>query len=184
MANKKVITFPDGDYSERLNTLWAAFQEAKSDEDKAAADGMPTGRTLGEGFASVTLAEEYEALKAEAGKDAVKKKRRITLVAVGRKVWRELKDKHPARKGDDVDEDTVKADARAGVDVDGIADDLVYASVTEPKFNSRDAFDEWADGLTEGEFQIILTESWRLANGAEFNPKALPASAIRSSAPS
>lgn len=174
MAQTITRTFPDGDYPSRLNEAWGAYQAAQQHEDK---HGPPEG-LAGELSPAEQLAEEYRALKAEADEDAAEKRRVVTLRAVGRQVWRALKEKHPPRT--EGDEDVVKADRRATVNTDSIEDDLVYATVSEPKFTSRAAFDEWADELSEGEFQNLVQTAWELVNVAQFDPKSLPPSLTRS----
>jgi hypothetical protein len=175
MAQTITRTFPDGDYPSRLNLAYAAYQAACQDEQK---NGPPSDLLAGEQSPADQLAAEYQALKAEAEADAAEKRRVVTLRAVGRQVWRDLKKKHPPRT--EGDEDTVKGDRRATVNTDTVEDDLVHVSVVEPKFTSRAAFDEWADDLSEGEFQILVQTAWELVNVAQFDPKSLPPSQIRS----
>lgn len=174
----RVIT--DGDYPQRLREAFAAAMAAKDDEDN--------GKTLpllnGEVAASITLAEEYEALKAEAEEDARSKNRVVTLRALGRQKWRELKTQHPVRISTDdnaVDEETAKGDRLAGLNTDSVEDDLVFAAISEPKFDSREAYDRWAnEDISEGEFQMLLRDAWSLVNVAQVDPKSLPSSPTRS----
>lgn len=161
MARTTTVHLLTGDYPDRLDALWRAANAAL--DDKAP-------RTALEEDPYVVLKAEYDALKAEALVEATS----VTLTAVGRKAWRTLKGKHPIRGGDDVDAETVKGDRLAGVNTDTVEDDLVYESVTSPEFTSRAVFDEWADGLSEGEWQTLVTKAWELANGARLNPKDLP----------
>src|SRR5690606_11689229 len=100
------------------------------------------------------------------------------LEAIGRRAWRELQEKHPPRT--EGDPDTIKSDQMAGVHIKDASDDLVYASLVEPEFSSRAAYDEWADTLSEAEFQTILRRAWELANVSQYDPKSLPASRTRS----
>jgi hypothetical protein len=95
-------------------------------------------------------------------------------------VWRGLKEKHPPRVGDSFDPDVVKGDRLAGVDTDAIEDDLVHASLIDPEFKTRADFDDWADTLSEGEWQQVVIRAWELANGARLDPKELPSSLTRS----
>lgn len=161
MPVTKTLHLLTGDYPDRLDVLEAALSRAEKDAEK----GIP--RTALEADPVEALDEEFTALKTEAREAGVS----VTLTAVGRKVWRELKTKHPVRSGDDADPEDVKRDRNAGVNVETVEDDLVYASLTEPKFSSRSAFDEWADRLSEGEWQTILVTAWGLANGARLGPK-------------
>lgn len=170
MAQTLTRTFPDGDYPDRLDKAMAAYDAAFKDEQK---NGV--GMLLAtEQPASEILRAEYEALKAEAEADAAAKGRIVTLKALGRKQWRPLKEKHPPRVGDDVDEDTAKGDRLASVNTDSVEDDLVFASVISPEFGSRAEFDEWADDLSEGEWNTLVRDAWRLVNVAKYDPKSLP----------
>lgn len=174
MAQTIRRVFPDGDYPQRLQELWSALEMAQ----KAEQDGKAPTLLAGETPASEQLAEEYQALRAEAEADAEAKRRVVVLRALGRKAWRDLREKHPPRvKSDEVDEDTAKGDQLAGVNTDTVEDDLVCATVEQPEFSSRAAFDEWADSdISEGEFKVLLLDAWSLVNRAQFDPKSLPAS--------
>lgn len=165
MAQTATITLLNGDYPDRLNDKWRAAQAAKDDESP---------QLLTDEHPYLVLQREYEALKAE----AIEAGLQVTIEAVGRRAWRELKVKHPPRT--EGDPDLVKADRVAGVDLSTVDDDLVYASLVEPKFTTRAAYDEWADSLSEGEFQTILRRAWELANIAQIDPKSLPALPTRS----
>lgn len=174
MAQTIRRVFPDGDYPQRLQELWAALELAQKDEQ----DGKAATLLAGEASASEQLAEEYRTLKAEAEADAEAKRRVVVLRALGRKAWRDLREKHPPRlRSEEIDEDTAKGDHMAGVNTDTVEDDLVYATVEQPAFGSRSAFDEWADSdISEGEFKVLLLDAWSLVNRAQFDPKSLPAS--------
>lgn len=161
MAQITTLHLLTGDYPDRINAAFAAARAAES-------DNMPL--LNGEEHPYEVLSREYAELKAEAEAAGIT----VTLQAVGRKSWRELKAKHPART--EGDPEIVKQDRLAGVNADAVEDDLVYASVIEPKFDTRPAYDEWADALSEGEFQTILQRAWSLANVAQYDPKSLPAS--------
>lgn len=161
----KTITLLTGDYPDRLNALYRAANAAKDDE---------TPLTLADIHPYDTLREEYDALKAESEAAGIV----VTLGAVNRPAWRKLKAAHPQRI--EGDEDAIKGDRLAGLNTDSVGDDLVHASVLEPKFTTRSAFDEWADELSEGEFQTLLRAAWSLANVAQFDPKSLPALPTRS----
>lgn len=175
MAQTLRRVFPDGDYPQRLNDLWAAIESA----DKDQRNGNTPDLLEGEDSPFDELVAQYAALKAEAEADAEEKRRAVTLRAVGRGKWRELKAKHPARTDGDAEE--VKGDRLAGVNTDTVGDDLLYASVQEPMFSSRGDFDEWLDEtLTQGEFNILLRDAWGLVNGAQFDPKSPPLSPTRS----
>ncbi|WP_294567618.1 hypothetical protein [uncultured Arthrobacter sp.] len=167
MAQTATIRLLTGDYPDRLNSLWAAAMAAQNDK---------TPRTLADEDPFDVLSREYEALKAEAEEAGLS----VTIKAVGRREWRTLKQNHPARV--EGDPETIKGDRLAGLNTSTVEDDLVYASLVSPEFTSRAAYDEWADALSEGEFQTILTRAWQLANVAQYDPKSLPASRTPSNA--
>lgn len=165
------VLLMQGDYPDRLQLLFQAANEAKTD----------TAPLLeGEAHPYDTLRDEYTALKNEAEKDAESQKRAVELTAIGRTKWRELKRQHPARS----EGDEAEGDRLAGVNTDSVEDDLVHASLTHPKFKDRSEFNEWAEGLSEGEWQVLVSRAWELANGARLDPKSLPALPTRSSEPS
>lgn len=162
MPRTTTVHLLTGDYADRLESLGQAALLALKDDSP---------RTTIEAHPYETLRQEYDALKAE----AIAAGTTVAMTAVGRKVWRELKEKHPPRTGEDVDAETQRQDRLAGVNADSVGDDLVYASVTSPEFKTRAAFEEWADSLSEGEWNEILGRAWELANGARLDPKDLPA---------
>lgn len=168
MARTRSLLLLTGDYSERLNALYASAREAAQDTSV---------RALVEDDPYEALKAEYETLKAEAEAEGI----RVDLAAIGRREWRKLKEAHPPRL-DNPDPEVVKGDRLAGVNTASVEDDLVHASLTFPKLTSRAAYDEWADSLSEGDFQTVLAAAWELANGSRFDPKTLPASPTRSTA--
>lgn len=174
MAQTVTRVIPDGDYPSRLNSLFAAAMAAAEDEKK-----NPPSLLAGELAPSEQLAAEHAELKAEAEEDARSKRRVVTLRALGRSKWRELKVKHPKRV-EDADEDTIKGDRLAGLNTESVEDDLVFAAIIEPKFESRAEYEAWVDELSEGEFQMLLRDAWSLVNIAQVDPKSLPPSQIRS----
>lgn len=161
MARTDKVVLLTGDYAQRLDSLFSAANEALNDDSP---------RTMMEGDPYAELLSEYNALKAEAEAEATV----VEMTAVARPQWREFKRKYPPRTEGHADD--IAGDRIAGVNTDEVEDDLVYASVTTPDFTSRAAFDEWADTLSEGEWQTLLLKAWELANGARFDPKSLPAS--------
>lgn len=166
MATTETIILLTGDYPTRLNKLYAAAQAASSDDSEL---------LNGEEHPYETLQREYEELKAEAESEG----KRVVVQSLSRKAWRDLREKHPPRT--EGDEGAIKADRAARLNTETVEDDLVYASVIEPKFSSRGAFDEWVDQeLSEGEFNQILLRAWKLANVPAFDPKSLPSSPTRS----
>lgn len=167
MARTTVVHLLTGDYPDRLDV-------AKRAAEAAARNDAPT--TMLEADPYEELSAEYDALKAEAIEAGIT----VNLTAVGRKTWRALKEKHPPRSGEGVAKEVADGDRLAGVDTDGVEDDLVLESIkawqvesgqTDPRVSSRAAFDEWADTLSEGEWQVLVIKAWELANGARLDPK-------------
>lgn len=158
---KSTILLLTDDYADRLNDLYGQAQAAEREAER-------TARRVGEQSDYMRLRDEYEALKASAEAEGIK----VTLQSISRPAWRKLKSQHPPRI-EGVDDDTRNADRLAGVNVDTVEDDLVHASLVEPVFSSRAAFDEWADGLSEGEWQVIVRRAWELTNVARVDPKSL-----------
>lgn len=162
MARTDKVLLMTGDYAQRLDALYSAAMAAMKDESP---------RTQAEVHPYVTLSEQFKELKAEATEAGIE----VEMTSIARTAWRALKEKHPPRtEGAD---DDVEGDRLAGgVNTLTVEDDLVYASVTSPEFTSRAAFDEWADTLSEGEWQTLVVKAWELATGARYDPKSLPAS--------
>lgn len=171
MARTDKVILLTGDYAQRLDEIYSAANEALKDESP---------RTLAEGDPYADLQADYAALKAEAIEEATASKRIVEMTAVMRPKWRELKQKYPPRT--EGHESLIEGDRLAGVNTEEVEDDLVHASLTSPEFASRSAFDEWADTLSEGEWQMLVIKAWELANGARFDPKSLPASRTPSTA--
>jgi hypothetical protein len=164
-----------GDYAERLDRLYDAIQEAQND---APGDEGGVPRTMMEQDPVAELSEEYEALKAEAEAEAREGRREVKMLAVGRRQWREFREKYPPRT-EGADED-IRADKLYGLNTDAAEDEVVYASIVEPEFKSRDAFDEWADDLSPGEWKHLAEHAWGLAIGVRSDPKSPPGSSTRS----
>ena len=168
MAQEITRSFVGGDFAHRLDVTWKAHGAAEKDGDAEAAE---------------SLRAEYEQIKADAEAEAAASNRVVTLRALSRRKWRDLKAKHPARSGDDVDPADVAADRVYGINVDTAEDDLVYASLSSPKFESRVQFDEWADDvLSSAEWHQVVVDALSLAREANFDPKSLPSSVTRSDA--
>lgn len=176
MARTTTVHLLTGDYPDRLEALALSAQAAAQDK---------TPRTALEADPYEALAEEYRTLKAE----AIEAGTTVHLAAVGRRTWRGLKEKHPPRSGEGVDKDTAEGDRLAGVNTDAVEDDLVFESIrawqqqtgeTVDYTASTTAFEDWADRLSEGEWQVLVRRAWELANGARLDPKDLPPSPTRS----
>jgi hypothetical protein len=168
MPRTTTVHLLTGDYPDRLADLATAARAALDDESpRAMLDQHPYE----------ALAEQHKALRAE----AIEAGTTVNLAALGRTTWRNLKEKHPPRT--EGDEDTIRGDRLAGVDTDAVEDDLVfesmkawrdYADEKVPEVSSRAAFEEWADKLSEGEWQVLVMRAWELTNGARLDPKDLP----------
>lgn len=169
MSRRTVIRmFPPGDYTDRLNVAYTAYQDALQSEDQ-------TPRTALEGDPVAELKAEYEALRGEAIEAAKTERRYVRMEGISRRQMRALKEHHPPRT--EGDEDTVKADRYAGMNLESVEDDLVFASIVEPQFTSRADFDEWAnDVLSEGDFDVLSKTAYDLAQVSQYDPKSLSAS--------
>lgn len=164
MARTTRVVLLSGDYADRLDDLGRAALAAREDK---------TPLLNGEEHPFVVLKREYDELKSEAEVEGTI----VDMEAIGRRDFRALKAKYPPRTEP---KDVAESDAKAGVNIEAIEDDLLYASITSPEFTSRGAFDEWADSLSEGEWQSLVIRAWELANGARLDPKELPALPTRS----
>lgn len=174
MARTDKVILLTGDYAQRLDALFSAANDALKDEG---------AKTLAEGDPYADLLGDYNELKAEAIAEATV----VEMTAVARPKWRELKKKYPPRTGGHKDD--VEGDRLAGVNTEEVEDDLVHATVQSVQekgsdviLSSRGAFDEWADTLSEGEWQTLVVKAWELANGARYDPKSLPVSRTPSTA--
>lgn len=170
MPRTTTVHLLQGDYPDRLERLAAAAAGALEDNSP---------RTAIEEHPYSAIEAEYKALKAE----AIENGKTVHMAALGRGAWRQLKAKYPPRSVEESDEETARGDKLSGVNTDAAEDDLVYESVkawqdeTGEKVSygsSRGAFDEWADSLSEGEWQVIVIRAWELANGFRLDPKDLP----------
>lgn len=167
MAMLEKVTFFTGDYGQRLEALESALANARKDRDRAASTNGGVPQTMIETDPVPELEAQLEALYAEAIAEASV----VALAPVKRDAWRKLKEAHPPRSGDGVPDDDRKADAAAGHNVATIDDDLVQASLVEPEFKSRAAFDEWAGELGAGEWQTLVNVAWEITNGIRSVPK-------------
>lgn len=165
MSQTTTITLLTEDYADRLAEQLEVVKRAEAAEEESGS------QLAGEASAVEEAIAEFNALNVEAKKASAKAKRDVTLRAIGRSTWRKLKEKHPPRVEGDAE--IVKGDRLAGVNADTVEDDLVFASVSVPKFTSREAYDEWAGDLSNGEFNTILRAAWGLANVASHAPKSL-----------
>ena len=183
-----------GDYQDRLNEV---YQRARANEQIA-----PTARTGADDGEYLELRAEYEALKGEAETEGI----RVKLRALNRREWRGLQRVFPARVGEGWDKETVQADRVAGLNVDDVADALMYTAMLDPshppasdtdaeaiwegwgidtteldpqtrvaltRMTPGPAWEEWADELPRGDFEMVLQRAWFLSNQAVTDPKPL-----------
>lgn len=106
------------------------------------------------------LAEQHEALVAEAKERAVK----VTLRALGRKEWRDLVNAHPPREGH-------KGDEAVGLNESSFADDLVPASILEPTFSSDAEKAYFLDSLSDIQFEELYLNAFALNRSRSADPK-------------
>jgi hypothetical protein len=187
-----------GDYGAQLDRLYEAIEDAeRAAERRADGDGIP--QTMMETDDTVeALTRDYKALKDEAEQDARDARREVKMLAIGRGQWRDLKEKYPPR--DEGTEDELRGDRSYGINADAAEDAVVHATITEPAAvacagdmrvksescsptnpcSHLNAFDEWADELSPGEWGMVVRAVWALAVGARFDPKPPPGSPIRS----
>ena len=168
MPRTTTVHLLTGDYPDRLAELVAVAEKALNDSSP---------RTMLEQQPDGAVQADHEALRAE----AIAAGTTVHLAALGRTTWRKLKESHPIRT--DGDEETIRGDRLAGVNVESAEDDLVYEAMRAwqetsgekvPAVQSRAAFEDWADKLSEGEWQVLVLKAWELTNGARLDPKELP----------
>ena len=169
-ATRKVLEFPVGDFGERLDLAFRAAQEALKDT---------SARTMLEGDPYVELKAEYDQLREESKAASREAKTYVVLREISRNDWRKIKAEHPPRSEGDTE--SLKADRLAGFNIESAEDDLVFAALVEPAFDSRAAFDEWAGDLGAGKFASIAQEAYMLTMEARRDPKSLPVSPTRTS---
>lgn len=163
MPRTRTVSFYADDFEDRLSAL---LTEVAALEKHAGG----SSRRLVESPELAAKREEFNALRREAQASATV----ITLRALSRAQWLALKRDHPPRT-EGVDDDTRKADAAYGLNVEAAEDDLVYAALVSPEFRSRAAFDEWVnDVLSAAEFGRLAQVAFELIAVAP-DPKSLPA---------
>lgn len=160
-----------GDYHARLEALQARITEAAESVDK---NGVAR---MGSKPEHVQLAEEYEALVAEAAEHRVD----VTVQQIPRRVAKALRKAHPPRQigQDGVTEREARGDGVLGVNEGTFAETLVcggtieidgvpveYRSVTEPEMSPEDF-----DGLSEGAFGVLYRTALDINYGFVTDPK-------------
>jgi hypothetical protein len=160
-----------GDYHSRLEALQQRIVEAAESVDN---NGVAR---MGSKPEHVKLAEEYEALVAEAADHRIE----VTVQQVPRRVAKALRKAHPPRQiGDDgVTEREARGDGVLGVNEETFAEALVcggtvevdgqpveYRSVVEPEMAAEDF-----DALSEGAFGVLYRTALDLNYGFVTDPK-------------
>lgn len=171
------LAFPD-DYAQRLEDLERAARLALNDK---------TPLTTGEADPYETLAAEHAELKAAAEAAADEAGFMVVFDSIGRQLMRKLKARYPAR--DDRPEDRM-----FGADMESMQDDLVHAMLSSPASAScakdqaqadqpcgednpcsrRQAFEEWADSLGYGEWNVTAVSATEHLIAVAADPKDLP----------
>ena len=147
-----------GDYAARLDRLRRAVAAAVADESP---------RLLNEGDPAAELAEEYEALKAEAEEKGL----RVVLRGLSDIEWDDIADQHPPR----TDETYADNDKELGFNERTGGRDIIAAALVEPRL-TRAEFDQWAtdNSLTRGDIKALLMKAYRLTHGLGLtDPKSL-----------
>ena len=139
-----------GDYATRLARLRAAAEAAREDK---------TPLINGEAHPYDEIAEEYEALKAEADGNGL----RLVLRGLRDDEWDALVDEFPPR----TDEAHAESDKAWGLNERTSLRPLVYAGLVEPRLASRAEFDAWVveQGLTRGDLHGAAIKVWSMTNG-------------------
>jgi hypothetical protein len=160
-----------GDYHSRLEAKQREVVEAAESVDR---NGVAR---MGSKPEHVKLAEEYEALVAEAADHRIE----VTVQQVPRRVAKALRKAHPPRQiGDDgVTEREARGDGVLGVNEETFAEALVcggtveidgqpveYRSVVEPEMAPEDF-----DALSEGAFGVLYRTALDLNYGFVTDPK-------------
>lgn len=154
---RRTVTFPlfQGDDLAEVQRLAEAVNVAITsfDDDSPRLNSDPDPRRV--------AAQAYDEFVTDAETRAVS----VTLMAVGRKEWREIVAKHPPREDD-------KADQRVGFNVQTLGDDAVPACLTAPTFATDAAREEWLDSLSHAQFERLFNAAFELNAGMAPDPKA------------
>lgn len=112
---------------------------------------------------------EWEAAKAAAkqahdefAEEAKERGVTVVLRAVGRKTWRDLVARHPARDGNE-------ADKNFGANVDALQEELVPLCMASPTGTNEERA-AFLDSLNEGQFGDLAIKSWGLNIGKTADP--------------
>ena len=174
------VTILGEDYAERIGQLARAAEDARRREDEQAAlreqgdhdnpaQRMGQRSTSTEKPKSVRLAEEHDALVAEAEAEGIK----VVVKALGRKVWNALVAAHPPRPDNDedeaagVNEDTFKEALVCGGTVTIGGREEPYRSILSP-----DLSDEDLDALSAVDFDRLYITAFALNRMSGGDPKA------------
>jgi hypothetical protein len=141
------------------------------DDAQNAADAGPPRRLTSKApkTEALKLAEQYDALVAEAASTAVT----VTVRALPRREWRDLKAKHPPREGNERDE-------AVGANLETLPDDAVPACIVDgvPEAQ-REAF---LEDLADGDWQNLAELVRDINERATSIPKLSAVSLLQSQA--
>lgn len=144
------VTIYQGDYLDRLRHLEKQYEAALTMEKESAA-------LLSDVAESAEIAAEHQQLLAEAQSTALT----VTIKALGRKRWRALVAKHPARDGSETD-------AAVGVNEETFKDALVPESISEPALSAEDL-----EEISDIDFDRLYYTAFALNRSPASSPKAL-----------
>lgn len=148
-SRQAVVTIFQGDYLDRIQHL-----ERKA---KAAAEAEARSTLAVDAAESYRLAQEHDALVAEAEESAV----HVKVQALRRSAWKALIAEHPPREGN-------KDDEAVGVNEDTFKDALVAESIVEPADLSLEDLDE----LSDVDFDRLYYAAFTLNRAPVADPKA------------
>lgn len=155
---ERVVEIYPGDVEAQL----AALEEQIA---VAQADDRP--RRASERNPALALAEEYDALVEATRERAVK----VTLRAVPHRVYRQLQDAHPPRKGS-------KRDEVYGVNEDSFFPALIKASLISPEVTDEQ-WDEFVATVAAPALLRLSQTAFELATGEVALPKSSAVSVLR-----
>lgn len=161
-----------GDYEPRKQELERQITEATEAERHARAGGTVArfgqASTLPELTAECDrLTAEYDALMGQAREEGFV---RIMLRAAGRP-WRQLKDEHPPRADNEVDE-------ALGVNRATFFEKAVRLCIAEPEVTDEQ-YDEFVEGLSAAQWDRVASTAWQVNEGETAIPKSSAVSLLR-----
>lgn len=139
---------------------WAKLRELRTAVEAAVTRGGQR-RVGDESTDASAAADAHDTFLAEASERA----EIVELSQLPRSKWRALVAEHPIRP----DSDTDKA---LGFNEETFGEDLVRAAITKPTFAKADDLEEWLDAVSDGDFQRLFNEAYRLNVDVGPDPKA------------